>query len=176
MTQVAAPLPLPADLDMSAGYQVVLNAVDPTTGAQITGVTVSDLAIQVSDVGGNLDLNVGNPVLIGVNVLQAARPLHNSPGGRGGLTTPDARIARVEQLLADLKEDVQEMRDETLRTRTRLHDLEGIAGVLVEQERIRRRATQLRDRRFGRRLQVLTAVVALTGLVEPLLYHLANGG
>lgn len=68
------------------------------------------------------------------------------------------------------------MRDETLRTRTRLHDLEGIAGVLVEQERLRRRATQLRDRRFGRRLQVLTAVVALTGLVEPLLYHLANGG
>lgn len=68
MTQVAAPLPLPADLDMSAGYQVVLNAVDPTTGAQITGVTVSDLAIQVSDVRGNLEVNVGNPILIGVNV------------------------------------------------------------------------------------------------------------
>lgn len=68
------------------------------------------------------------------------------------------------------------MRGETLRTRTRLHDLEGIAGVLVEQEKLRRRATQLRDRRFGRRLQVLTAVVALTGLVEPFLYHLANGG
>ena len=68
MAQVAAPLPLPADLDLPAGYQIVLNAVDPNTGAQITGVTVSDLAIQVSDVRGNLDVNVGNPILIGVNV------------------------------------------------------------------------------------------------------------
>jgi hypothetical protein len=92
------------------------------------------------------------------------------------LTTPDARIARVEQLLADLKDDVREMRDETLRTRGRLHDLEGIAGVLVEQEKLRRRATQLRDKRFGQRLQVLTVVVALATLAEPFLYHLANGG
>ena len=92
------------------------------------------------------------------------------------MTTPDARIAKVEQLLSDLKDDVREMRDETLRTRGRLHDLEGIAGVLVEQEKLRRRATQQRDRRFGRRLQVLTVVVALATLAEPFLYHLANGG
>lgn len=92
------------------------------------------------------------------------------------MTTPDARIAKVEQLLSDLKDDVREMRDETLRTRGRLHDLEGIAGVLVEQEKLRRRATQARDRRFGRRLQVLTVVVMVATLAEPFLYHLANGG
>lgn len=67
MTQVAAPLSLPADLDMPAGYRIVINAIDPNTGAQITGVTVSDLAIQVNDVGGNLDVKVGNPILIGIN-------------------------------------------------------------------------------------------------------------
>lgn len=92
------------------------------------------------------------------------------------MTTPDARIARVEQLLADLRDDVQEMRDETLRTRRRLHDLEGVSGVLVEQEKLRRRATQLRDRRFMRRLQVLTIVIAIATPLEPFLYHLANGG
>lgn len=92
------------------------------------------------------------------------------------MTTPDARIAKVEQLLSDLKDDVRDMRDETLRTRGRLHDLEGVAAVLVEQEKLRRRATQQRDRRFGRRLQVLTVVVALATLAEPFLYHLANGG
>ena len=92
------------------------------------------------------------------------------------MTTPDARIAKVEQLLSDLKDDVREMRDETLRTRGRLHDLEGIAGVLVEQEKLRRRATQARDRRFGLRLQVLTVVVMVATLTEPFLYHLANGG
>ena len=92
------------------------------------------------------------------------------------MTTPDARIARVEQLLTDLRDDVQEMRDETLRTRTRLHDLEGISGMLVAQEKLRRRATQLRDRRFMRRLQVLTIVIAIATPLEPFLYHLANGG
>ena len=92
------------------------------------------------------------------------------------MSTPDARIARVEQLLADLKDDVQEMKDETLRTRTRLHDLEGISGVLVEQEKLRRRATQARDRLYLRRLQLLTIVVAVATPLEPFLYHLANGG
>ena len=92
------------------------------------------------------------------------------------MTTPDARIATVEQLLSDLKDDVREMRDETLRTRGRLHDLEGVAAVLVEQEKHRRRATQLRDKRIGRRLQVLTIVVAVAALGEPFLYHLATGG
>ena len=68
------------------------------------------------------------------------------------------------------------MKAETLKTRGRLHDLEGIADVLVEQEKLRRRATQLRDRRFNIRLQVLTVVVATAALAEPFLYHLANGG
>ncbi len=68
------------------------------------------------------------------------------------------------------------MRGEALRTRARLHDLEGIAGVLVEQEKIRRRATQLRDRRFNASLRVLALVIAIATFAEPFLYHLANGG
>lgn len=68
------------------------------------------------------------------------------------------------------------MKGETLRARTRLHDLEGVAGVLVEQEKLRRRATQLRDRRFNASLRVLALVIAFATFAEPFLYHLANGG
>lgn len=67
MTSVAAPLPLPPNLDLPAGYTIRVNAIDPTTGAQVTGVTITDLSIVVTDVRGNLDVNVGNPVLIGIN-------------------------------------------------------------------------------------------------------------
>ena len=63
--QVAA---LPPNLDLSAGYTIRVNAIDPTTGAQVTGVTITDLAIQVTDVTGNLNLDVQNPILLGVSV------------------------------------------------------------------------------------------------------------
>lgn len=59
---------MPPDLDLSAGYIVRVNALDPTTGAQITGVTVTDFSLLVSDVAGNLDVTVANPILIGINV------------------------------------------------------------------------------------------------------------
>ena len=63
--QVAA---LPPNLDLSSGYTIRVNAIDPSTGGQITGVTISDLSILVTDVSGNLDLSVQMPILIGVNV------------------------------------------------------------------------------------------------------------
>ena len=59
---------MPPDLDLSAGYIVRVNALDPTTGAQVTGVTVTDFSLLVSDVAGNLDVTVANPILIGINV------------------------------------------------------------------------------------------------------------
>lgn len=58
---------MPPDLDLSAGYVVRVNALDPTTGAQVTGVTVTDFSLLVSDVAGNLDVTVANPILIGIN-------------------------------------------------------------------------------------------------------------
>lgn len=38
---------LPNDLILASGYQVRFNALDPATGAQITGVRVTDVAFQV---------------------------------------------------------------------------------------------------------------------------------
>lgn len=67
MAQVIA-ASLPPDLDLPSGYIIRVNAVDPTDGSQVTGVTVTDLSIVVTDVTGNLKLDVGNPILIGINV------------------------------------------------------------------------------------------------------------
>ncbi|HEX7070460.1 MAG TPA: hypothetical protein VF190_06630 [Rhodothermales bacterium] len=67
MTQVQPPLPLPLGTDLPAGYVIRVNAIDPTTGAQVTGVTVTDFSLLVGDVAGTLDVLVGNPILIGIN-------------------------------------------------------------------------------------------------------------
>lgn len=41
---------LPIDLIMSSGYQVRFTALDPTTGAAVSGVRVTDIALQVRPV------------------------------------------------------------------------------------------------------------------------------
>ena len=91
------------------------------------------------------------------------------------MTSPDARLARVETLLADLKEDMGDLKSEGQGTRRRLHDLEGVSNMLVEQEKLRREATGDRQRRLELRIEVLAAVVAVVAIAEPFLYHLAGG-
>ena len=91
------------------------------------------------------------------------------------MTTPDARLARVEERLEGLREDVAALVLETNRARTRLHDLEGLAGTLVSQERQRNRDTKTHQRRMEWRLQLLMALVALVSVVEPLVFHIATG-
>lgn len=45
---------LPPELDLPAGYKIRLNALSPTDGSQVSGVTVSDFSLLVTDlVGGN---------------------------------------------------------------------------------------------------------------------------
>jgi len=38
---------LPLELVMESGYVIKVNALDPTTGAEITGVRVTDVTLQV---------------------------------------------------------------------------------------------------------------------------------
>lgn len=78
--------------------------------------------------------------------------------------------------MAGYRDDVAELKAEVLRTRNRLHDLEGMAGVLVAQEKQRSRDTQRNQQRVERRLQVLTVVIAGATLLGPLFYHLAGIG
>jgi hypothetical protein len=55
--------PMPPYLDLGAGYQLQVSAVDPTTGDQVTGVTVSNFSIIVDNLGGG-DLAVGPFMLV----------------------------------------------------------------------------------------------------------------
>ena len=57
---------LPPDLDLDGGYTLRFDAVDPATGATVSGVKVSAVAIGATDLAGNLTglLNVANPVLV----------------------------------------------------------------------------------------------------------------
>jgi len=42
---VPTPAPLPPELDLPDGYQVVFAALDPTTGNAVSGVVVGDVSI-----------------------------------------------------------------------------------------------------------------------------------
>lgn len=92
------------------------------------------------------------------------------------MATEGERLATVEAVLQELRGDVSELKDETHRYRKRLHDLEGLAAMLVSQEQVRIEATRRQQAAVRIRLQALTAAVALAALVEPFLYHLAIGG
>lgn len=50
---------LPLELVMESGYTIRLNALNPTTGAEVAGVVVTDLTLQVRPVhigaGGTVD-------------------------------------------------------------------------------------------------------------------------
>lgn len=44
--------PMPPYLDLPAGYVLRVNAIDPTTGAQVTGVTLTSVSITIENLGG----------------------------------------------------------------------------------------------------------------------------
>lgn len=92
------------------------------------------------------------------------------------MATEGERLATVEAVLQELRGDVGELKDESKRARSRLHDLEGLASTLVEQERTRIRVTKEQQEALRTRLQILTVVIALSVFLEPLLTHLALGG
>jgi hypothetical protein len=62
---MSAPLTagLPPDLDIGDGYTIRFLAVDPTSGAPVTGVTVSNVSIFATDLAGT-DLSVGPFLLV----------------------------------------------------------------------------------------------------------------
>lgn len=43
---------LPPDLLLAGGYKVRVTAIDPTTGNTVAGVNVSNVTLQVEDLGG----------------------------------------------------------------------------------------------------------------------------
>lgn len=78
------------------------------------------------------------------------------------------RIATLEQAIRDMRGDIADRKDEESRTRKRLHDIEGLLGMLVDQQKQNRRLEATQYRRVELRLQMLTLAVAVGAIVVPL--------
>jgi len=87
----------------------------------------------------------------------------------------DARLATVEAVLRELRDDVTELRDEGLRQRTRLHNLEGVAASFLDAQKENRRKEALQYQRLGLRIQVLTLVVGFAAVATPIVVVLLAG-
>ena len=92
------------------------------------------------------------------------------------MPTEGERITTLEVKLDNLRDDVHELSAESVRARSRLHDLEGLAATLVSQEKQRNRDTRQNQERTHRRLELLTIVLLLTSVLDPFLYHAVIGG
>ena len=84
-------------------------------------------------------------------------------------------LARLDERVKGLVADVAELSAEQQRSRSRLHQLEGVAGTLVDVNKERQLDERRREQRLSRRLSTLTVAIAGLALVEPFLYHLATG-
>lgn len=86
-----------------------------------------------------------------------------------------ARIARLEERVAGVREDLGELVAEQLRHRTRLHNLEGICATFLDQQRENRRSEARQYRRLEVRMQVLTIAVAIGAIFAPIVVAVLTG-
>ena len=82
---------------------------------------------------------------------------------------PTVRLGVVEEQIRGLREDAGEIKTELGRTRDRLHTLEKTTASLVLEGRAKREADRSSQKRLEVRLQILTFVVGVVGIIVPLL-------
>lgn len=92
------------------------------------------------------------------------------------MTTDGERIARLEERWRDMRQDIADLRQADARTRDRLHQIEGMQGLLVEERKQRTETAAARQKRLEVRIQVLTVVVAIAAVATPVLYHYLGVG
>lgn len=90
------------------------------------------------------------------------------------MTVDGERLATLEQIVRDLRDDVRGMTEQTERSRRRLHDLEGFAQTYLDLQKVQRRQEADQYRRMGAAiacggLAMALAMVVLT--VVTLLLH-----
>lgn len=84
-----------------------------------------------------------------------------------------ARIAVLESMLADVRGDLQSIDRELRRTRERVHKLEASAAAIVTTNAEKIRSEQRASRRLEMRIQALTVVVLVAGVIVPLIVAVA---
>ena len=71
--------------------------------------------------------------------------------------------------LSGVRGDVQELSEEQKRTRDRLHKLEGLVGMLVDDQRRRKSEAEQRQNEIKLRLAVLTVAVSIAAVAVPII-------
>jgi hypothetical protein len=75
--------------------------------------------------------------------------------------TEGERLAALEQQIIDVRGDVADRKHEEERTRTRLHDIEGVLGLLVDQGKQARQQEARQYRRLEARISVASLLITL---------------
>jgi chromosome segregation ATPase len=85
------------------------------------------------------------------------------------VNTPDERLARLEEQIRGVREDITELVQETNRARTRLHQLEGIAASFVDIQKENRRREAEQYQRLSLRIQLAGLLLAAAAILSPIL-------
>ena len=89
---------------------------------------------------------------------------------------PDGvKIARLQEQLQGVRDDVTELVEEGRRTRTRLHNLEGFAQAYLDAQKAARRSEQRQYRRLEVRVSALTIVVGFAAVASPIIVAILTG-
>lgn len=85
------------------------------------------------------------------------------------------KIARLQEQMQGVRDDVTELVEESRRTRTRLHNLEGFAQAYLDTQKANRRLEQRQYRRLESRLHVLTVAIAIAAIIVPIVVAYLHG-
>ena len=91
------------------------------------------------------------------------------------MPTEGERLATVETLLHELRDDSREIKDELKRSRGRLHKVEGAVGLLLNRDKVRADIARDRNKKNDRAIQLLIGLAAFGAIIVPLLTHFIGG-
>ncbi len=91
------------------------------------------------------------------------------------MATEGERLATVEAALHELRGDVLEIKQESYRSRERLHKIEGGQALLISRDSVRADVAKDRNKKMDRRLQLVVAVVTLGVFINALFTQFLHG-
>jgi uncharacterized coiled-coil DUF342 family protein len=91
------------------------------------------------------------------------------------MNTPDERLARLEEQIRGVREDITELVQEANKARTRLHQLEGLTASFVDIQKENRRRESEQYQRLGVRIQIAGLLLTAAAILSPILVILLAG-
>lgn len=87
-----------------------------------------------------------------------------------------AHIARLEERVQGVREDLASIVSEQQAMRKRLHDVEGVTAAFLDIQKKARQGEAEQYRRLEVRIQVLTVIVGLAAVLAPVVVAVLAGG